>query len=346
MNGRHPRHRKAVGSRPHICPGREAFTRRDFLKAAAAAGVALSFPGCSPAPVADNGMTAATAILRAGYDQQLADVISAGFDLVPPPDVRGKRVLLKMNLVDLPRDGKPVVTDPAVLVAAAEAFRKRGAAEIVIADGPALQRDAWDIVDAIGLTTLLRENNLTFVDLNTTEPTRQPNAASFTGLDHLFFGRSVLDTDVFVSMPKMKMHHWLGVSLSMKNMIGTTSGVVYGMPRNRLHLIDPTAAVLDCNHTRPIDYAIVDGIIGLEGDGPVRGTPINVGVLVMGANAAAVDATASRIMGINPLQIGYLRQAAGDLGPINESSIEQRGEAIASVRQSFQVLPHQISLKL
>ena len=209
-----------------------------------------------------------------------------------------------------------------------------------------MQRDAWQIVDAIGLTPLLREHSIRFVDLNTVEPTKQPNVSRLTGLDHLYFGRQALDTDVFVSMPKMKVHHWVGVSLAMKNMFGITSGIVYGMPRNAFHLINPELAVLDFNHTRPIDYAIVDGIVGLEGDGPVRGTPIDVGVLVMGANATAVDATAARVMGINPYRIGYLQQAAGDLGPIGESSIEQRGERIAAVRKSFRVLPHQINLKL
>lgn len=346
MIPRNPWYQQHVGIHPCGRPERDALSRRDFLKAAAAAGAALSLPGCAPPVVSDGGLTAATAIVRAGYNQQLAETITSGFDLAPPPDVNGKRVLLKINLVDLPREGKPVVTDPAVIIAAAEAFRRRGASEVIIADGPALQRDAWQIVDAIGLTPLLREHELEFVDLNTAEPVRQANTAGRTGLEHIYFGRPALDTDVLVSIPKMKVHHWLGVSLAMKNMFGTTPGIVYGMPRNRFHLLNPESAVLDFNHIRPVDYAIVDGIVGLEGDGPVRGTPIDVGVLIMGANAAAVDATAARVMGINPLRIGYLRQSAGSLGPISESSIEQHGEPIASVRRPFQLLPHQAGLRL
>ncbi len=323
-----------------------AITRRRFLKAAAGAGAALTWPGCAPIIVSDGGLTAATAIVRAGYNPTLADVITAGFDLVPPPDVRGKRVLLKVNLVDLPRESRPIVTDPAVIVAAAEAFRRRGAAEVVVADGPALQRDAWQIVDAIGLTPLLREHGLRFVDLNVVDPVRQANPSGLTGLEHLYFARTAVDTDVLVSMPKMKTHHWLGVSLAMKNMFGVMSSMVYGAPRNVFHLRNAESAVLDFNRGRPIDYAIVDGVVGLEGDGPVRGTGIDAGVLVMGSNATAVDATAARVMGIDPLQIGYLRQAAGSLGPIHESSIEQRGESIASVRTTFALLPHQASLRM
>lgn len=320
--------------------------RRDFLKTAAGAGAALLMPGCLPPVIDDSGMTAATAILRAGYDNALAGVIATGMDLVPPPDVRGKRVLLKPNLVDLPREGRPVVTDPAVIIAAAEAFRQRGAAEVIIAEGPALQRDAWQILDAIGLTQLLAEHDLPFVDLNLDDVEAVPNSGQETGLPSLYCSKAVLGADVLVSMPKMKVHHWAGVTLSMKNMFGTMPGQVYGWPRNKFHLPNFNNAVLDFNLTTPPDYAIIDGIVGLEGDGPIRGTGIDVGVIVMGASLPAVDATATRIMGLRPEVVEYLRRAAGWIGPIGEDSIEQRGETIAAVRTPFQVLSHQVGLAL
>lgn len=319
--------------------------RRDFLKTAAGAGAAIILPGCLP-QVNDRGLTASTAILRGGYDSSLSGTIEAGFDLVPPPDVRGKRVLLKPNLVDLPRDGRPVTTNPAIIIAAAEAFRRRGAAVVLIADGPALQRDAWQIVDAIGLTGLLAEHGLDFIDLNHADVRSVPNGGGHTELTHLYCTRPVLEADVVVSMPKMKVHHWAGVTLSMKNMFGTLPGHVYGWPRNIFHLADLNRAVLDFNLTTPPDYAIVDGIVGLEGDGPIRGTAIDVGVIVVGTNAPAVDATATRIMGLRPESIDYLRRAAGWLGPIGESAVEQRGETIASVRTPFEVLRHQALLTL
>jgi uncharacterized protein (DUF362 family) len=304
----------------------------------------MLLPGCVADLISDKGMTAATAIMRAGYDNYLIDMIEVGFQLVPPPVVAGKRVLLKINLVDLPRENKPIVTNPAMVIAAAEAFRRRGAAEVMVGDGPALQRDAWQIVDAVGLTQLLSQDSLSFVDLNTAEIVPQTNAGGYTGLDMLYFSRAVFEADVVVSMPKMKTHHWAGASLSMKNLFGTLSSVAYGWPRNIFHLRNPHHAVMDFNLTHTADYAIVDGITGLEGDGPVRGTPIDVGVIVMGSNLPAVDATASRIMGLIPERIDYLRMAAGVLGPIGESSIEQRGQSITDVRRPFQLLPHQALL--
>jgi uncharacterized protein (DUF362 family) len=320
-----------------------SISRRELLKAAAGAGAALAIPGCVSL-VNDNGQRAATAILRAGYDNNLVNVIESGFQLVPPPDVTGKRVLLKANFVDLPREDKPITTNPAVIIAAAEAFRRRGAAEVIVGDGPALQRDAWQIVDAIGLTPLLAQHALPFYDLNTEDLTAQVNAGGFTGIGTIYYSRTVWAADVLVSMPKMKTHHWAGVSLAMKNLFGTVSSVAHGWPRNQFHLKNLHNAVLDFNMTRPADYAIIDGVVGLEGDGPVRGTPIDVGVLVMGANPTATDATATRIMGLAPERVEYLRRAAGALGPLLESSIEQRGETIASVRTRFAVDPHMVTL--
>lgn len=321
-----------------------ALNRREFLKTLAGAGALAAMPGCGVLPSFDNGMTAATAILRADYDNQLVEVLASGFDLVPPPDVEGKRVVLKPNLVDLPRENKPIVTDPRVIVAVAEAFRRRGAVEVVVADGSALQRDTWQIVDAIGLTPLLREAGIPFVDLGTDDVVSVPNAGGATKLETLHLSKTAATAEVFVAVPKMKTHHWAGATLAMKGMYGIMPGHVYGWPRNIFHLRNLETGVMDFNLTRPIDYAIIDGIVGLEGDGPVRGTAKAAGVIVMGANATAVDATAARVMGLQPRSIGYLRQAAGLTGPIGEANIAQRGEPVAAVRTSFEVLQHQASL--
>lgn len=320
-------------------------SRRDLLKTAAGTGAALLMPGCLP--YAGGGFNrAATAILRASYSHQLVEVIEAGFSLVPPPDVSGKRVLLKPNLVDLPRENKPAVTHPTLILAAAEAFRRRGAAKIIVAEGPALQRDAWQIVDAIGLTQLLAADALEFIDLNLADVHAVANVGTGTGLPQIYYPASVLQADVIVSLPKMKVHHWAGVTLAMKSMIGITPGKVYGWPRNIFHLRNFHHAIMDLNLTRPCDYAIVDGIVGMEGDGPIRGTPVDVGVIVMGDNPPAVDATASRVMGLNPLLVPYLQQAHAVLGPIVENQIEQRGETIASVRRSFRVVSHMSALAM
>ncbi len=138
----------------------------------------------------------------------------------------------------------------------------------------------------------------------------------------------------------MKTHHWAGVTLSMKNLFGVLPGVYYGWPKNVLHHAGISPSILDLNATVKPHLAIVNGIVGMEGDGPIMGTPKPAGILVMGTNLPAVDATTARLMGINPWRIEHLAGASGRLGPIAESHIEQRGESIARLAQSFQLLDH------
>jgi uncharacterized protein (DUF362 family) len=78
----------------------------------------------------------------------------------------------------------------------------------------------------------------------------------------------------------------------------------------------------------------------MDGDGPIMGTPKKTGVIVMGRNLPAVDATCARLMGIDPAKIKYLDSAAKKLGPIKESQILERGENWQSVRTDFRLLNH------
>ena len=106
-------------------------------------------------------------------------------------------------------------------------------------------------------------------------------------------------------------------------------GSYYGWPKNVLHYAGLQESILDINATVRPQFAIVDGIVGMEGDGPILGTAKTAGVLVVGTNLPAVDATAARVMGIDPARIRYLAEADGWLGPIAEEAIHQVGETLA-----------------
>lgn len=77
---------------------------------------------------------------------------------------------------------------------------------------------------------------------------------------------------------------------------------------------------------------------GMEGSGPIMESPKEAGVIVMGRNLPAVDATCTRIMGIQPQQVDYLAGASGRLGTIGEDRIERRGEPAADVKTHFKLL--------
>ena len=96
-------------------------------------------------------------------------------------------------------------------------------------------------------------------------------------------------------------------------------------------------SIVELNRIFRRTFAIVDGIVGMEGNGPIQGTPKPAGVLVMGADLVAVDATCCRIMGIDPEKVEYLRMAA-DMGHVRAGRIQQRGEVIDSVCTPYELI--------
>lgn len=251
--------------------------------------------------------------------------------------VRGKTVLLKPNFVALDPHGV-INTHPAVVAAARESFLRLGARAVRVGDGPALERDTEAVLESIRLRDYLGELSHVFVDLNrdNVQPVRLRTRASRLGQLHL--PEAVLEADLVVSLPKLKTHHWAGVTLSLKNMFGIVPGSCYGWPKNILHWAGIPQALLDLNSTVRPDFAIVDGIVGMEGNGPIQGTPKPCGLLILGDDPVAVDATCARVMGLRPERIPYLKEAALLLGHLKEDRIQQIGEGVAGVQTPFAVL--------
>ena len=278
------------------------------------------------------------AILSArSYDDSLTDVILEGLKLCPL-EVTGRRVVLKPNLVEF-EPTSPINTHPAVVAAAIDAFRMRGAREVIVAEGPGHRRDTEQILQASGLLQVVRERRVRYVDLNEDDVVPLPLGSAFTGLSHLYFPETVVKSDLLVSMPKLKTHHWAAVTLSLKNMFGVVPGAVYGWPKNVLHWAGIHQSVVDINSTLPsATFAIVDGITGMEGNGPIQGRAKPCGVLVFGSDMVAVDATAARLMKIDPHKIAYLEHAGDFLGNIAIERIVQTGLAIESAWQDFAVI--------
>jgi uncharacterized protein (DUF362 family) len=214
------------------------------------------------------------------------------FDL----NLRGKTVLLKPNLVEyIP--GAEVNTDPRLVGAAASAFLALGAKSVLVGEGPGHQRDTILVLAESGLETELRERRIRCVDLNRDEIRKVPLQTPFTGLDCLWLPRTVLTSDFVVSMPKVKTHHWAGVTLSMKNLFGVVPGVAYGWPKNLLHWKGIDRSILDINAAVPAHFVIADGIIGMEGNGPLHGSPRNLGRIVLADDPVAADCICTRLMG-------------------------------------------------
>ena len=285
--------------------------------------------------------TSAVHIARAdGYDAPLADVLRGQFEhfrrFVP---VRGRRVVLKPNLVEFHRD-RVINTHPKFVGAVIDLFQGEGAAEVIVAEGPGHWRNAQFLVNESGLGDELRARGVRFVDVNHDEPVKVPNVGRTTGLEHLYLSKTVAEADVFVSLPKLKTHHWAGATLSLKNLFGILPGICYGWPKNELHWRGIPNSIVDIALTHTPHLAVIDGIVGMEGDGPLAGTARHVGAVVMGIDPLAVDATGCRLMGLPPERLPTLRLAEQKrLGNLKEELIPQLGEPVAALARPFELPP-------
>lgn len=316
-------------------------TRRDVLLAAAAGVVIGTGSLYVPRGYFRLPQQAQAFVAKVShYQREIGEVITRGIrELgVTDTELKGKRILLKPNLVETASGAPHINTHPLVLRGTIEAFLRLGAAAVMVAEGPGHRRDTLAVYEESGLADVLTEDRIAFHDLNYVVGDAVPNIGKQSKLKTLTFPALFKEVDWIVSVAKMKTHHWAGATLSMKNLFGVMPGSYYGWPKNVLHHAGIVNSILDINATLRPHFAIVDGIVGMEGDGPIMGDPKKVGVLVMGRNLAAVDATCCRIMGIDPYKVPYLERADNWLGPIAESAIEQRGEKVVAVRTNFNLL--------
>lgn len=326
-------------------------SRRSFLKYSALGTVTPFVGGCGQshrwrAEAFRKERISKVAVLQAlRYDLSLREIITKGVKLCGL-EVRGKTIVLKPNLVEFDPDGV-INTNPLVIEAAIDCFRTLGARQILVAEGPGHRRDNEYLLTASGIYGVIKEHRVPYVDLNSDNVRSTRLLSSFTKLEQLYLPETLYNADLLVSMPKLKTHHWAGVTLSLKNMFGVVPGSVYGWPKNILHWQGIHNSILDINSSLPVrQFAIVDGIVGMEGNGPLQGQSIDSGVLIFGEDLVAVDATAARLMKIEPKKIKYLAEAAEFLGNLNYESIEQIGDSLERLQKDFRVIEEFQDLKV
>ena len=318
--------------------------RRTFLKASvgAAAATLASCRGRDEIRWNHDAVTkaaqSAVAIVGAErYGPGLEDVVRRGLALCGVA-VRGRRVVVKPNMVELDPHGV-INTHPSLVGAVIETVRSLGAREVVVAEGPGHRRDTEYLVDTSGLVDVLQQTRTPYVDLNVDRVRAVPARSHYTTLGQLYLPETVLEADLLISMPKMKTHHWAGVTLSMKNLFGLMPGAVYGWPKNLLHWEGIENSILDINAALPVRrFNIVDGIVGMEGNGPIQGEAKPVGVVVFGEDPVAVDATCARLMRVDPGRVRYLAEAMRFLGNGELERVVQHGDAIEPHARDFAVV--------
>jgi uncharacterized protein (DUF362 family) len=306
-------------------------SRREVLAVSAAA----LLPGaCSRAPQPP----ARVSISRApGYTQDVYEIVRRIF-LEHKLELAGKRVVVKPNLVEFDQS-TCVNTHPLVVHAVYEAAKSMGAADVRIAEGPGHRRTTMDLAEAAGYYDTVAGFEDRFTDLNLDDVSLRKISNPISKLSELYLPNTILAADLVISVPKMKTHHWVGATLSMKNFFGVVPGAVYGWPKNVLHWAGINECIMDLHGMLPKTFAVVDGIMGMEGNGPIQGTPKHAGVLIAGRDLPAVDATCCRVMEIDPAKVVYIART-------RNGTIEQIGENISAVQTKFELLPQFRALRL
>lgn len=302
------------------------------------ASLAVATPGCRKESARAYGPVFVGR--AATYNHDITGLIERGLRALKV-DVRGKTILLKPNLVEFSHS-TCVNTDPRVVMAAVEVFSRLGANHVMIGEGPGHRRDTLGLAEESGYLTSIERFESRFVDLNRDDVIR---VSDFGLVSEFYLPASLLRADVIVSLAKMKTHHWAGATLSMKNYFGVVPGSIYGWPKNILHQWGiPQSIVALTNYLGPSSIGIIDGVVGMEGNGPIQGVPKEAGVVVLGTDLVSLDATCSRLMGLDPSLVPYLQISGFKNSRLQ--GIDQRGENPSTASSRFAVLPQFENLQL
>ncbi|MCW5978917.1 MAG: DUF362 domain-containing protein [Bryobacteraceae bacterium] len=321
-------------------------TRREWL-ALISAAPALGFKDAPTAPVAVSKCPS--------YDEDLTALLAPMFDRIGGLDglVRGKTVTIKLNMTGSPGlrfQGLPLgvthYSHPKMVASVAHLLGQAGARRIRFVEsawGTGGPLNEYMLDSGWNVRSLMRAaSGIEFENTNAIGSYRDyARVKSASG--HIYpafdLNRAYHDTDVFVSMAKLKNHETCGVTLALKNCFGITPASIYGDDAGRdepnenpskgrldvCHLgkrqpsrnapgeLDPSSSreqgyrvpriTVDLVSARPIDLSIVDGIETMAGgEGPwIQGIRmVKPGVVIVGANPVATDAVATAIMGYSP----------------------------------------------
>jgi uncharacterized protein (DUF362 family) len=222
---------------------------------------------------------------------------------------KGEHVLLKTNLLIPSEPKKAVVTHPAVLKALISEIIDHGG-EPFIGDSPSGQFTKGRLEKAYqksGLTTLANEMG---INLNYDTTITKIDIPSAKKLKKTPICNFILNADKIIAVPKIKTHSYMIMTLATKIMYGAVPGLTkakyHSLFIRRKAFAD---MLLDVLSVKKPDLIVMDGIIGMQGDGPSNGTPVDLGLLLASEDAIAMDLAVCDILHIEPMQIPTLRQA-------------------------------------
>jgi len=224
----------------------------------------------------------------------------------------GQKVLLKPNLLSAVGPETAIITHPAVIEAVVRAVQRAGGHPI-IADSPgaSIPYVKNGLQRLYRATKLLEVAKRTSAELNLAADVARVSHPEGVILKEFDIIRPVLDADVVISLPKLKTHMLTTFTGATKNLFGVIPGREKSRYHSRFPLLRHFADMLldILSFVRPV-LTIMDGIVGMEGNGPgTHGIPRRVGVLLASRDGIALDVVACRIIGLNPRRVPMLALA-------------------------------------
>jgi len=253
--------------------------------------------------------------------------VSRLLDMIGPIDIRSDQsIIVKPNICYHRDSNGTIVTDLKLIERILEWLKER-TDRVAVAESDNRSGSADHRAERIGLTTLLRRLDIAFRNLSKEENlhTRKVGKTEF----HI--PKLVTEADYIVNLPKLKTCAGMTVTLSLKNAFGLLADRNKPSMHRSLDKI-----LLEINTSIRRQLIFVDGLVGMEGNGPLLGQPVNMGIFLAGTQPVSVDATSSRIMGFDPSQIGHIRSCSeGGLGELDAERINVVGETIEAVARPF-----------
>ncbi|MEN3011703.1 MAG: DUF362 domain-containing protein, partial [Dictyoglomus thermophilum] len=271
-------------------------------------------------------MSSKVVIYNAEYEKEsLKDKIRNALKYFDLPEFKAKRILIKPNLLMASSPDKAITTHPVLIEAIIEVLKEKEVGEIFIGDTPGNTSTNLDYLYKItGMKEIAERQKVNLVNLYTYGVINIKSEVA----ENIPITKFIKDVDYIINVPKLKTHTFMLMTCVIKN----TFGLVPGMNKSRMHAIainpENFAKILVeiFNEVNPI-INIVDGIVGMEGEGPSAGNPRKFGKIIIGKDPVAVDVISSLLLGYKPEEIytNVIAHKKG-LGEIELDKIEVIGE--------------------
>jgi uncharacterized protein (DUF362 family) len=238
------------------------------------------------------------------------------------------KVLIKVNFITDKMWDTGATTDPIVVEAIIQKLKELPV-KVYVVESDATMTNADRAFEKTGMKDMCERNGIECLNLRYVKDKVELAIPDGEALKSISVPRIVTESAV-ISAAKLKTHANTGVTLGMKNMFGLLPEKFKG----KYHLKGISKVVVDINTVLKPALTVIDGFVGMEGSGPIDGTPVQMNLIIAGTDTVATDATACRVMGIDPHEIKHVRRAyEKGLGKIDD--VQVIGEKLDAVTRPF-----------